>query len=138
MTEVWWSPTHPYKSDLTGVTPQQLADLYKKDTGKEITQPMGYKYASMELAVAALTKAASLKPDAILKAMSELNINTIAGPIKYDKQYMIDGKNYLNYGLTPVCGGQWQYDAATDTLKLVIIDNSLFSNIPTTGEYEAR
>lgn len=138
MTEVWWSPSHPYKSDLTGTTPQQLADLYKKDSGKEITQPMGYKYASMELAVAVLTKAASLKPEALLKAMSELNINTIAGPITYDNQYMIDGKNYLNYALTPVCGGQWQYDAATDTLKLVIIDNSLYPNIPTTGDYRAR
>lgn len=138
MGEVWWSPTHPYKSDLTGMTPLQLADLYKQQTGKEITQPMGYKYASMELAVAAITKAASLKPDAILKALSEINIQTIAGPIKYDKQYMIEGKNYLTYTETPVCGGQWQYDDATDTLKLVIVDNTLFPNIPTTGEYEAR
>lgn len=138
MTEVWWSPTHPYTSDLTKMTPAQLADLYKKDTGKEITQPMGYKYASMEIAVAAITKAASLKTDAIIKALSQLDINTIVGPIKYDKQFQLSGQTYLTYAQTPICGGQWQYDAATDTLKLVIIDNSLYPNIPTTGTFKQR
>jgi branched-chain amino acid transport system substrate-binding protein len=138
MTEVWWSPTHPYTSDLTKMTPAKLAEQYKKESGKEITQPMGYKYASMEIAVAALTKAASLKPDAIVKALAGLSINTIVGPIKYDKQYMIKGQNYLSYSQTPLCGGQWQYDAATDTLKLVIIDNTLFPNIPTTGTFKQR
>ncbi len=138
MGEVWWSPTHPYVSDLTKMTCTQLAELYKKDTGNEITQPMGYKYASMEIAVAALTKAASLDPAVITKALSEINIQTIVGPIAYNKQYMIDGQNYLSYAETPLCGGQWLYDEATDTLKLVIVDNSLYPNIPTTGAYKAK
>jgi branched-chain amino acid transport system substrate-binding protein len=34
MAEVWWSPTHPFVSDLTGVTCAQLAELYKTETGK--------------------------------------------------------------------------------------------------------
>ena len=33
--EVWWSPTHPYKSGLTGQTSQQLADGYEAASGKQ-------------------------------------------------------------------------------------------------------
>ena len=38
-TEVWWTPSHPYSSSLTGQTAQQLADAYTAETGKQWTQP---------------------------------------------------------------------------------------------------
>ncbi len=41
-TEVWWHPTSPFKSSLTGQSAQQLADAYSTATGKEWTQPLGF------------------------------------------------------------------------------------------------
>ena len=33
-TEIWWTPSHPFKSSLTGITSQELADSYGKETQK--------------------------------------------------------------------------------------------------------
>ena len=35
-TEVWWMPTHPFKSPLTGETCQQFADEYTRRTGASV------------------------------------------------------------------------------------------------------
>ncbi|NTV89822.1 MAG: ABC transporter substrate-binding protein, partial [Clostridiales bacterium] len=126
--EVWWSPDHPYTSKLTGMTAKQLTELYKKDTGKNITQPMGYKYASMELAINALSNAGSLDPKDILAAIAATDITTIVGPIKYNDKH---------YALTPLAGGQWQKQA-DGSLKLVIINNSINPEIPLTGELKVN
>ena len=124
--EVWWSPEHPYNSALTGMTPTELTDLYFTATGKNITQPMGYKYASMELAVAALQNAANLDRESILAGIAAIDVETIVGPIKYNDD---------NWSLTPLAGGQWQRQE-DGTLKLVIINNSVNPEVPLTGEYK--
>lgn len=124
IAEVWWSPDHPYSSKLTGMTPKQLTELYKTETGNNITQPMGYKYASMELAVTALENATSLEPENILAGLAAIDVETIVGPIKYNAEH---------WSATPLAGGQWQKQA-DGTLKLVIINNSVNPEIPVTGE----
>src|SRR6266496_1202070 len=43
-TEVWWSPYHPFKSSLTGQSAAQMCAQWEKQTGKQWTQPMGYKH----------------------------------------------------------------------------------------------
>ena len=40
-TVAFWHPTFPYKSSLTGLTSQQLADKYEKDTGRQWNQMLG-------------------------------------------------------------------------------------------------
>jgi branched-chain amino acid transport system substrate-binding protein len=122
--EVWWSPNHPYKSDLTGVSAAELAELYNKETGREITQPMGYKYASMELAITALQNATSLEREDIRKGIESISVTTIVGPISYNEDH---------YGITPLAGGQWQKQP-DGKLKLVIVNNSVNREIPVTGE----
>ena len=37
-TVAFWHPTFPYKSSLSGLTSQQLADQYEKDTSKQWNQ----------------------------------------------------------------------------------------------------
>ncbi|MDR3305830.1 MAG: ABC transporter substrate-binding protein [Clostridiales Family XIII bacterium] len=113
--EVWWSPLHPFKSSLTGTTPQELADKYLSEKGREITQPMGYKYASMEILVDALTRAASTDKVKIRDAIAATDLDTIIGPIKYNEDH---------YSLTPLCGGQWVVDE-DGVLQLHLVDNSL-------------
>lgn len=125
--ECWWSPDHPYNSGLTGMTPKELTALYLEETGEKITQPMGYKYASMELAVAALLNAKSLEPADILAGIAAIDVDTIVGPVKYDLD--------THYCLTPIAGGQWQLQE-DGSLELVIINNSTNPEIPITGEFK--
>ena len=75
------------------------------------------------------TKAGTTEKTAVHKAIGELTCQTIVGPVDYSKQ--LKGLQYSSSVLT---GGQWQRDE-NGTLVLVIIDNSLYPEIPITGEY---
>ena len=97
-TEVWWSPYHPFKSSLTGESAADLCDAWTKETGKEWTQPIGFKYAGFEIAYDALTRAQTLDKEKLRAAIAATQMNTIVGPIKY---------NDKNYSETPLVGGQW-------------------------------
>ena len=55
-TEVWWSHHHPFKSGLTGETAQQFCDSYEAATGKQWTQPLGFKHANLEVAIDVLKR----------------------------------------------------------------------------------
>src|ERR1700761_2729450 len=68
-TEVWWSQHHPFKSGLTGQTAQQFCDAYTAATGKQWTQPIGFKHANIEVAIDVLKRAKSLKPEDIRDAI---------------------------------------------------------------------
>jgi branched-chain amino acid transport system substrate-binding protein len=48
-TEVWWSPTFPFKSSLSGQS-ASLAAAYTKATGKQWTQPIGFVHSLFEVA----------------------------------------------------------------------------------------
>src|SRR5882757_6286486 len=50
-SEVWWSPSHPFKSSLTGVSAKDLAASYEAATKKQWTQPIGFVHALFEVAV---------------------------------------------------------------------------------------
>jgi branched-chain amino acid transport system substrate-binding protein len=97
-TEVWWSPNHPFKSSLTGATAKDLCDAWTRETGKAWTQPIGFKYAGFEIAYNALKRAETLDKNKIREAIAKTDMDTIVGPIKYNKQ---------NYSETPLVGGQW-------------------------------
>ena len=124
--EVWWSLDRTYTSALTGADPQSLAALYEADTGRPITPPMAVKYASMELAVAALQNAGSLDPEAIRDSLASLDLDTVMGHIKYNED---------RYSVIALTGGQWQLQEDGDLVQ-AIIDNALYPDVPLTGEME--
>ena len=129
MTQVWWDPTYPYKSDLTGATSGELNEAYRKDNnGRTMPQPAAYGYAGLEMAVQTFTKAGTTDKAKVREAMGQLDITTIVGHVKYD--YKMEG---LPYACTTLCGGQWQ--RIDGELVLKIIDNSLYPEIGLTGEY---
>lgn len=130
MTEVWWAPTNTFTSALTGVTCTELGEKYSADNdGRSMPQPAGYAYAALELAVQAFQAAGTTDKTAVHDAMLKLDTTTIVGPIKYDQQM-----GYLTYGDTVIGGGQWQKDAEGN-LRLVVIDNTVYPEVPTTGSY---
>lgn len=129
MTEVWWAPTNPYVSDLTDMSCEALGVKYTEDnSGRQMPQPAGYGYAALELAVNAFTEAGTTDKEAVRDALGETDITTIVGPIVYNQKM-----GGLNYSDTVISGGQWQM--VDGKLTLVVISNSLYSEIPTTGSY---
>lgn len=130
MTQVWWAPTNPYSSALTGMSSEELDKQYAEDNdGRTMPQPTAYAYEALELAVAAFQNTKSMDKEDIREAIANIDTDTIIGHVKYDQEM-----NGLPYSRTVLCGGQWQREDGE--LKLKIIDNSLHPEIPLTGEYK--
>ena len=128
--EVWWSPWHPWTSSLTGMTCAELAAAYEVETGQPWSAPMGYKYAGMEIAVDALTRAASLDPVKIRDAIGATDLDTMVGPIKYNPD------NHV--AETVIVGGQWRVvdDPSAPNgwrAEIEIVYNDTFPAIPKNG-----
>jgi branched-chain amino acid transport system substrate-binding protein len=129
-TEVWWAPSAPYTSSLTGQSAQQLADAYTKATGKPWTQPLGFAEALFEVASAAVEKAGSTDSDAIVGALKSLDVKTVVGEVHWG----VDPSVPPYVAKTPLAGGQWrQVDGAW---KLVVVDNTLAPQVPLGGKAE--
>lgn len=126
--EVWWTPWHPWVSSIDGMTCAELAAAYEEETGVIWSAPMGYKYAGMEIAIDALTRAASLDPVKIRDAIAATDLDTMIGHIKYDQETHI--------AETPIVLGQWKLNEAGDAVEIQIVSNKNHPNIPTTAEFE--
>ena len=122
-TEVWWSPHHPFSSSLTGESAMALCNAYTEKTGKQWSQPIGFKHAAYEILYDALTRAKTLKKNELLKAIADTDLDTIVGPIKYNDQH---------YSRTPLVGGQW-VKGEQFPFELQIVQNQKHPEIPATG-----
>ena len=102
-TEIWWGPTHPYKSGLTGQSTRELCDAYTAATKRPWTQPLGFQHALLEVAVDVLTRAKNVKaPESILESIVATNYKSIVGPVNWT------GKPVKNVTKTPLVAGQWR------------------------------
>ena len=130
-TEVWWHPTAPYKSSLTGQSAQELAAAYESATGKQWTQPLGFAHALFEVAAAAVEKAGSTKPDAVAKALATLKVSTIVGDVAWGAD-----PNVPPYvAKTPLLGGQWRATKGGKyPFDLVVVSNKLAPEVPLGGK----
>lgn len=127
-TEVWWSPSHPYKSSLTGDSAKTLCDAYTASTKRPWTQPIGFKHALFEVAIDVLKRAKSLEAKPILDSIVATNAQTIVGPVAWGKGPV------KNVTKTPLVAGQWK--AGPNGPELVITTNSTAPNIPVGGKLD--
>ncbi len=126
-SEIWWSPSHPFTSSLTGVSAGELAGGFTKATGRPWTQPIGFKHALFEVVSNVIGRAADLDDaDAIVAAIKATNISTIVGDINWSNGPV------PNVSKTPLVSGQWQDNGAG--VELVITNNAHSPNIPVGGE----
>jgi branched-chain amino acid transport system substrate-binding protein len=123
-SEIWWSPSHPFKSSLTGKTSKELCDAWTAKTKKRWTQPLGYKYAAFEIVADVLKRAQTLDKAKVREAIAATKMNTIVGPIKYNEK---------NYSKTPLVGGQW-VKGKKWPWEIIITYNKLYPQIPTAGK----
>ena len=121
-SEIWWSPTHPFKSGLTGQTAKDLCEAYERSTGRQWTQPIGFQHALFEVAIDVLRRAKNLsEPASILEAIVTTDYNSIVGPIKWS------GKPVKNVSKTPLVAGQWR--KKDKGFELVICENATAPSI---------
>jgi branched-chain amino acid transport system substrate-binding protein len=130
-TEIWWTPSFPFKSGLTGQSAKQLTDAYTKATNRPWTQPIGYAHALFEVAIDVIKRAKNPKdPKAMLASIKSTNYKSIVGPVHWT------GQPVPNVTKTPLVAGQWtrQKDGKFD---LVIVENKSAPQIPVGGKLKA-
>ncbi|HET7597022.1 MAG TPA: ABC transporter substrate-binding protein, partial [Burkholderiales bacterium] len=132
-TEVWWSQHHPFKSGLTGQTAQQFCDAYTAATGKQWTQPIGFKHANIEVAVDVLKRAKKLSAEGIRDAIPETNYQSLVGPLKWSGGG--PGNPVKNVCTTPLVGGQWK-PGKKFKYDLHIVFNGHAPNIKLDSQFE--
>ena len=126
-SEIWWSPSHPFSSTLTGESAKALADGWTAATGKPWTQPLGFRHALYEVVSDVVKRAADLEDSAaIVEAIRATSLKTIVGAVDWSKGPV------KNVSKTPLVGGQWQKQG--DKLELVITTNTMAPEIPVGGE----
>ena len=126
-TEVWWAPSYPFKSSLTGWSAQNLVDSYVKASGKPWTATLGFSHAIFEVALDVVKRATDLgDPKSILDAIVKTDLQTIVGPVNWKAGPV------KNVTKTPLAGGQWQ--RTNGNSELVIVANPQHSDIPVGGK----
>lgn len=133
-TEVWWSPGHPYKSSITGVTAQEMAADFFEQTGKLWVQPLGFAHALFEVAVAALADVQSLDDRAaIAAAIAAVKQPTIVGSIAFGTRADLP----KNVAATPLVGGQWRRSQSNSEYELFVVAPDAEGHIPATSRVAA-
>lgn len=101
-TEIWWSPSFPYKSGLTGQNAAELCAAYEDETKKQWTQPIGFHHALFEVALDVLKRSKDVdSPASIRDAIRATKYDSIVGRIAWE------GRPVPNVTKTTLVGGQW-------------------------------
>jgi branched-chain amino acid transport system substrate-binding protein len=132
-TEVWWSPHHPFKSGLTGQTALEFCNAYSAATGKQWTQPIGFKHANLEVAIDVLKRTKKLDPAAIRDAIVDTNYQSLVGPVAWKGGPTNPVPNCCT---TPLVGGQWK-KGTKFKYDLNVVFNQPVPSIPTDSPFEA-
>ena len=135
-SEVWWSPSHPFKSSLTGQSAKEIADAYSQATRKQWTQPIGFIHALFEVAVDVLKRSADKgDANAIVQAIAATKLDTVVGNIAWTGANLPPFAQ-KNIAKTPLVGGQWRLREG-NKYDIVITDNRTAPQIPVGGKMEA-
>jgi len=134
-SEVWWSPSHPFASSLTGASAGDLAGGFAEATGRPWTQPIGFVHALFELAADVMGRVDDPSDyEAVAAAIPESDLETIVGRIAWNGEG-VPPFAARNVTKTPLVGGQWRL-ADGGGHDLVIVENKTAPQIPAAGVME--
>lgn len=129
-TEIWWLPSYPFKSSLTGQTASELAAAYGAATRKEWTQPLGVVHALFEAGVQALKLSRDPKaPAKVADAIRGMRHETVIGQLDFNQS------GIRNVSKIRVVGGQWHVGSGGKD-ELVITNNATAPEIPVQRKLE--
>jgi branched-chain amino acid transport system substrate-binding protein len=132
-TEVWWMPTHPFKSSLNGETCQQFADKFTEKTGGQWTQPLLH-FIVFDWAADVLKRTTDLDDKtAIMTAVKATKLDTIGGHIDFTAPVTgaggpptwTPGPQHIHENVykTPQVGGQWR-KGTKYPFELTVVSNA--------------
>jgi branched-chain amino acid transport system substrate-binding protein len=124
---VYWGPTWPYRSSLTGVSSKDLASGYERSAGKQWNQQLGASLALFDVAAAVLMASGNPKNKAkVAAAMGRVSADTPLGRLAWGK-----GPLPPNVVATPIIGGQWRaVKGSKYQLDFVICEHSSDPRVP--------
>lgn len=129
-SEVWWTPTFPFKSSLTNETSTKIAADYEVASKKQWTQPLGYSHALWEVAIDVLKRSGKPHdPKAVRDAIRATDLTTVVGPVNWK------GGPVANVGKTAVLGGQW-VKGQKFKYELAIVDNTTAKIVPVSAKLQ--
>jgi branched-chain amino acid transport system substrate-binding protein len=129
-SEIWWSDKHPTTSSLTGQTSADLARAYEDSENKQWTQPIGYVHSLFEVLVDSIVRAGGVEDkQALLDAMGETNLATVAGQVDFTKPVV------PHITKTPLVGGQW-VKGEKWPVEFKLVPNTEFPEIPLDGQLQ--
>lgn len=135
-SEVWWTPSHPFKSSLTGQSGADLAADFTAQTQRPWTQPIGFIHSLFEVATNVMGRVSDAgDSEGIAAAIAATSLDTMVGKVAFDGAGLPPFAA-ANVCKTPLVGGQWRRNA-DGTFALVVVDNKTAPNIPTGGSMEA-
>jgi branched-chain amino acid transport system substrate-binding protein len=129
----YWHKAFPYKSSLTGVSGDELADGYEKAAGKQWTQQLGASLSVFDAGFAALKASGDpTSKEAVAKAIAALNTTTIAGKVDFTSGPV------PNVATGPIIGTQWVKAAAGSKFKLdyVVTEHVTDPNVPVAAKLQ--
>jgi branched-chain amino acid transport system substrate-binding protein len=133
---VWWTPNHPFRSSINGMTARQLADAYTAATKRQWSQPIGFAHSLYEVALDVLKRTREIgNARATVEAIRATKLDTVVGHIEWNGQGVppFAAKNVTK---TSLVGGQWRVRDG-NRYDIVITDNRTAPNIPVGGRMEA-
>lgn len=134
-SEVWWTPSHPFTSSLTGKSSADLAADFTAKSGRPWTQPIGFVHSLFEVAANVMGRVSDPSDgDAVAAAVAATDMATVVGKVAWNGANVppFAAKNVCK---TPLTGGQWRKKEGG--YDLVIVENGAASEIPTGGKMEA-
>ena len=128
---VYWAPTWPYKSSLTGISSKDLGSGYETSSGKQWNQQLGPSVALFDVADAVLKASGNPKDKTkVAAAMKTLAVDTPVGHLDWSKPASLAGAPVPNVVAAPIIGGQWKQGVSKWPIDFVICENSSDSNVP--------
>lgn len=124
VSEVWWTPNHPYSSSLSGQTSAEIGDVWMELTGDTYAPATaGYDYANIEILYDVLSRAGTSSAEDIVTAAAATDFDSVIGHISYNEDHV---------SIQPLITGQWIYNNGTWTQE--IIANTQVPDAPVTAE----
>ncbi len=127
---VYWAPTFPFKSSLTGETCRELADDFEKKTNQQWSQSLNH-YMLFEVAVDALkrTKVVGDK-ESFIEALRTTKMETVQGRLDFAAPVEAGTIHpNINCCKTPIVGGQW-IKGTKWPFDLTIVENAGWPEVP--------
>ncbi len=131
-SEIWWTPTHPFSSSLTGQSAAEFGAAYTEATGRQWTQPIGFIHSLFEVAADIMTRAGGPGDYAATRdAMAATDMNTLVGPVAFGSGPV------ANVSKTPLVGGQWRLrQGERFPYEIIVTSNETAPSIPLGGDME--